>query len=106
MSHEMIENALESLLEGFEELQGEIEQEVLGHVIEEPDAADPPSEEQLDRMDEMFFTKVQSSVAKLAESGRCEAGDMLAMISVLAEALEELAPELFDESEEEELEAE
>ncbi len=106
MSHERIENALELLLQGFEELQGEIEQSVLGRVVEEADPGPPPSEEELDQMDEKFFTKVQSSVTKLSESGRCEAGDLLAMISVIAEALEELAPELFEEEEEEEEEEE
>lgn len=105
MSHERIENALELLLQGFEQLQGEIEESVLGRVIEEGDTGPAPSEEQLDQMDEKFFTNVQSSVTKLAESGRCEASDLLAMISVIAEAIEELAPELFEDEEEEELES-
>ncbi len=106
MSHEQIENALELLLEGFEELQGQIEETVLGRVVEEEDKGPPPSEEQLDAMDESFFSSVQSSVTQVIDRGRCDAGDLLAMISVLAEALEELAPELFEDDEDEEVESE
>ena len=100
MSHERIESALELLLIGFEELQGEVEEAVLGRVVEDGETDPPPSEEQLQEMDEQYFGKVQSSVQKLSESGRCAPADLLAMISVIAEALEELSPELFEEDEE------
>ena len=100
MSHERIESALELLLMGFEELQGEVEESVLGRTIEDENDGPQPTEEQLQQMDDEYFGKVQSSVQKLAESGRCEHGDLLAMISVIAEALEELSPELFEEDEE------
>jgi hypothetical protein len=99
MSHERIENAIEVLLEGFEELQEEIEEKVLGRIVEEGDPGPPPSEEQLDKMDDEFFTQVQTAVGQVIEKQRCEAGDLLAMISVLAEALEELAPDLFEDEE-------
>jgi hypothetical protein len=101
MSHERIESALELLLEGFEDLQEEIEEDILGRVVEEKDTGPPPSEQQLDQMDDRFFARIQSSVAQVIERGRCEAGDLLAMVSVLAEALEELAPELFEDDEDE-----
>jgi len=101
MSHERIESALELLLDGFADLQEEIEEDVLGHAIDESKPGPPPSEEQLDQMDDRFFAKVQSSVAEVIDRGRCEAGDLLAMVSVLAEALEEIAPELFEDDGEE-----
>ena len=99
MSHEQIENALVQLLEGFESLQEEVELAVLGKVEEVTETSTPPTEEQLDQKDEQFFASVQSAVGKLAESGRCQPGDLLAMISAIAEALEDYAPELFEEEE-------
>jgi hypothetical protein len=97
MSHERIESAIELLLDGFADLQEEIEEDVLGHAIDESKPGPAPSEEQLDQMDDRFFARVQSSVSEVIERGRCEAGDLLAMVSVLAEALEEIAPELFED---------
>jgi len=97
MEEATIENALEMLLKGFEELQEEIEQSVLGRVVEEGDGGPLPDDEQLERMDEQFFSRVKAAVGDLVESERCQGEDILAVISVVAEALEELSPELFED---------
>lgn len=102
MSHEKIESALTMLIDGIGDLQEHVEQEILGRVLEDDDKGPPPSEEQLDKMDEKFFAAIESSIGGLLEKGACEPADLLATLSVIAEALEERAPELFEEEGEEE----
>jgi len=94
-----MQSALNLLVQSFEELQDQLEKTHIGEKIADDQEI---SEEVAEKIDDEFFTVVMSCIENTIEQKNIEAMDLAAVISILAESLEETNPEIFEESELEE----
>lgn len=101
---EKIIEALTQLVEGFSELQGQLEQD-FDPESQEEETEDEESEE-ASGLDEALVTEVRAAVESVIENEDCAPEDLATVISALTDALGEIAPEVFAEEESEESEDE
>lgn len=96
---EKIIDALTQLVEGFAELQERLEEDF------DPERAEDESEEDESKnssLEDALITEVRAAVESVIENEDCAPEDLASVISALTDALEEIAPEVFSQSEEEE----
>lgn len=91
-----MQSALNLLVQSFEQLQDQLEKTHIGEDIPEDHVI---SEEAAEKIDNDFFTSVTSCIENSIEQNNIEPLDLAAVISILADALEETAPEIFQDSE-------
>ena len=101
---EKIIEALTQLVEGFAELQEQLEQDY-GTEAEEDESKDEEQEEE-GGIEEALVTEVRAAVESVIENEDCAPEDLASVISALTDVLEEIAPEVFAQEEEEEEEEE
>jgi hypothetical protein len=97
---EKIIEALTQLVEGFAELQEQVEQDY------DPEAQTEESDEGDDSegaggLEEALVTEVRAAVESVIENEDCAPEDLATVISALTDALGEIAPEVLAEEEEE-----
>jgi DNA-binding FrmR family transcriptional regulator len=110
---EKIIEALTELVQGFAELQEQLEND-FGTASDEDEAESDENEEASAELQEALVTEVRAAVESVIENEDCAPEDIASVISALTGALEEVAPEVFaeegqeesEESEEEEYEDE
>jgi 23S rRNA pseudouridine2605 synthase len=89
---EKIVEALTQLVEGFAELQEQLEAEY------GPEAEDDAGEEEeTSDLEDALVTEVRAAVESVIENEDCAPEDLASIISALTGALEEIAPEVFAE---------
>jgi hypothetical protein len=101
---EKIIEALTQLVEGFAELQEQLEQDY-GSESQEEESEDEESEE-ASGLEEALVTEIRAAVESVIENEDCAPEDLATVISALTDALGEIAPEVFTEEGEEESEDE
>lgn len=104
---EKIIDALTQLVEGFAELQEHLEGEF--DPEREEDTSESESEEgetKNSSLEDALVTEVRAAVESVIENEDCAPEDLASVISALTDALEEIAPEVFSQTEEEEEEDE
>ena len=89
---EKIIEALAQLVEGFAELQDQIEGDF--HV-ENEDTEDELDEDSTEELQEALLTEIRASVEAVIENEDCAPEDIATVVSALTDALEEIAPEVF-----------
>ena len=95
---EKIVEALTQLVEGFAELQEHLEGE---YVVEaDEDESDDDEEKESSDLEDALVTEVRAAVESVIENEDCAPEDLASIISALTGALEEIAPEIFAEGEE------
>ena len=90
-----MQNALNLLVQSFEELQDHLEKKHIGENISEDQVV---SEEVAEKIDNDFFTGVMSCIEGAIDQNNVDPLDLAAVISILADALEETAPDIFQEA--------
>jgi segregation and condensation protein B len=103
---EKIVEALTQLVEGFAELQEQLEQDY--GTEQDEDETEGEESEESSGLEEAMVTEVRAAVESVIENEDCAPEDLASVISALTDVLEEIAPEVFveEESEEEEDEGE
>jgi DNA-binding FrmR family transcriptional regulator len=96
---EKIIEALTELVQGFAELQEQLEND-FGTKSEEDETDDNESEEASSELQDALVTEVRAAVESVIENEDCAPEDIASVISALTGALEEVAPEVFAEEEE------
>jgi segregation and condensation protein B len=96
---EKIIEALTDLVQGFSELQEQLEND-FGTESEEDDTEDNENEEASSELQDALVTEVRAAVESVIENEDCAPEDIASVISALTGALEEVAPEVFAEEEE------
>jgi segregation and condensation protein B len=96
---EKIIEALTDLVQGFAELQEQLEND-FGTESEEDDTEDNENEEASSELQDALVTEVRAAVESVIENEDCAPEDIASVISALTGALEEVAPEVFAEEEE------
>jgi hypothetical protein len=96
---EKIIEALTELVQGFAELQEQLEND-FGTESEEDDTEDNENEEASSELQDALVTEVRAAVESVIENEDCAPEDIASVISALTGALEEVAPEVFAEEEE------
>ena len=95
---EKIVEALTQLVEGFAELQEHLEGEY--GVEADEDESDDDEEKESSDLEDALVTEVRAAVESVIENEDCAPEDLASIISALTGALEEIAPEIFAEGEE------
>jgi hypothetical protein len=106
---EKIVEALTQLVEGFAELQEQLENDFGTGSDEDETEADDETEEASAELQDALVTEVRAAVESVIENEDCAPEDIASVISALTGALEEVAPEVFaeeDEAKDEETEEE
>lgn len=97
---EKIIEALTQLVEGFAELQGQLEQDFDPEAQTE-ESDDDEETEGAGGLEEALVTEVRAAVESVIENEDCAPEDLATVISALTDALGEIAPEVLAEEEEE-----
>jgi hypothetical protein len=97
---EKIVEALTQLVEGFAELQEQLENDFGTGSDEDETEADDENEEASAELQDALVTEVRAAVESVIENEDCAPEDIASVISALTGALEEVAPEVFAEEEE------
>jgi segregation and condensation protein B len=103
---EKIVEALTQLVEGFSELQEQLENDYNPGEGEEKDEDEDEESEESSDLEDALVTEVRAAVESVIENEDCAPEDLASVISALTGALEEVAPEVFAEEESEEEEEE
>ena len=98
---EKIVEALTQLVEGFAELQEQLENDFGTGSDEDETDVDEESEEASAELQDALVTEVRAAVESVIENEDCAPEDIASVISALTGALEEVAPEVFAEEGEE-----
>lgn len=93
---EKIIGGLTELLQGFNELQEELQNQ-LGEGAPEIVEDDTQEEESNPEVEAQLVNEVRNSLEAVIDAEDCSPTDVAGLISALTEALEEIDPEIFDE---------
>ncbi|MFO0416247.1 MAG: hypothetical protein ACK5Y6_03065 [Pseudomonadota bacterium] len=103
---EKIIEALTQLVEGFGELQEQLENDFSPESEDDETEESEEETEESSDLEDALVTEVRAAVESVIENEDCAPEDLASVISALTSALEEVAPEVFAEEEEEESEEE
>ena len=100
--NENIQNSIVNLVEAFEELQSHLEEKHFGKVIDENTNFEELPIESRENLDKDFTQVVFDVFEGLEDQKKVDIRDIEAVSTILLDAIDEVAPELFDEVSEEE----
>jgi hypothetical protein len=98
---DQIQNALVMLIEGFEEFQKALEVKHIGMEVDEDTDIEKLDAEKLEQMDHEFNQAMLMTFEKLQEENNIDMHDVGAVASILLDTVEEVAPELFHDDDDE-----
>ena len=101
--NENIQNSIVNLVESFEELQSHLEEKHFGKVIDENTDFDELPVESRENLDKEFTQVVFDVFAGLEDQKKVDIRDIEAVSTILLDAIDEVAPELFEEIVDEEV---
>jgi len=98
---DQIQNALVMLIEGFEEFQKALEVKHIGMEVDEDTDIEKLDAEKLEQMDIEFHQAMLMTLEKLHDENNIDIRDVGAVASILLDTVEEVAPELFHDDDDE-----
>ncbi|MAW75839.1 MAG: hypothetical protein VYD70_04690 [Planctomycetota bacterium] len=100
--NENIQNSIVNLVEAFEELQSHLEEKHFGKVIDENTNFEELPIESRENLDKDFTQVVFDVFEGLEDQKKVDIRDIEAVSTILLDAIDEVAPELFEEVSDEE----
>lgn len=95
--NENIQNSIVNLVEAFEELQSHLEEKHFGKVIDENTNFEELPIESRENLDKDFTQVVFDVFEGLEDQKKVDIRDIEAVSTILLDAIDEVAPELFEE---------
>ena len=101
MSNDQIQDALVNLVSSFEELQKGLEIKHLWSEVEEDTDIESLPPEKLEAMDDEFHQAMVLTMENISANDLVDITDIGAVASILLDTVEEVAPQLFEDTGEE-----